>query len=364
MTTDPIAKLKSAGEKLPTKVRAEVLALGDAAIPRLVALLDPAGATDAAFHAVDLLVDLEAASAVPALLALFDAEGLDEVFGSFVSFRLGDFGAAAVEPALAFLATHDATGDAALSTCEALARAGVRDERVFAALSRGFEADPAMGAELLASYGDPRGTALLEAALGSYEPDLDTPESKSEILELVQAHGALGGVLSNEMQARIAGWLVALEERWPEPEVDGHGARVSSTATAAPKVGRNDACPCGSGKKYKKCHLDADEAAASEALRSGQSEASARLGGPGKDLAEYAAPLTDATGGSKQEVLRATALAQGFWDIALLRDPAARARAIEEMGAHITEENRKDFLEIAGMMVERHERMFPALHGR
>jgi preprotein translocase subunit SecA len=22
------------------------------------------------------------------------------------------------------------------------------------------------------------------------------------------------------------------------------------------KVGRNDPCPCGSGKKYKKCHLD------------------------------------------------------------------------------------------------------------
>ena len=24
--------------------------------------------------------------------------------------------------------------------------------------------------------------------------------------------------------------------------------------TAAPKIGRNDLCPCGSGKKYKKCH--------------------------------------------------------------------------------------------------------------
>ncbi|MHC4493608.1 MAG: SEC-C metal-binding domain-containing protein, partial [Planctomycetota bacterium] len=23
---------------------------------------------------------------------------------------------------------------------------------------------------------------------------------------------------------------------------------------AMPKVGRNDPCPCGSGKKYKKCH--------------------------------------------------------------------------------------------------------------
>jgi len=24
--------------------------------------------------------------------------------------------------------------------------------------------------------------------------------------------------------------------------------------SAGPKIGRNDPCPCGSGKKYKKCH--------------------------------------------------------------------------------------------------------------
>lgn len=29
---------------------------------------------------------------------------------------------------------------------------------------------------------------------------------------------------------------------------------------AEPKIGRNEPCPCGSGKKYKKCCLDADEA--------------------------------------------------------------------------------------------------------
>jgi preprotein translocase subunit SecA len=28
-----------------------------------------------------------------------------------------------------------------------------------------------------------------------------------------------------------------------------------------PKVGRNDPCPCGSGKKYKHCHLRQDRAA-------------------------------------------------------------------------------------------------------
>jgi preprotein translocase subunit SecA len=41
---------------------------------------------------------------------------------------------------------------------------------------------------------------------------------------------------------------------------DGDGPLPGSTGPVAPirrkepKVGRNDPCPCGSGKKYKKCH--------------------------------------------------------------------------------------------------------------
>ncbi len=34
-----------------------------------------------------------------------------------------------------------------------------------------------------------------------------------------------------------------------------------------PKIGRNDPCPCGSGKKYKQCHLPIEQAAAAEQLR-------------------------------------------------------------------------------------------------
>ncbi|MFL5839695.1 MAG: SEC-C metal-binding domain-containing protein, partial [Thermoleophilaceae bacterium] len=30
--------------------------------------------------------------------------------------------------------------------------------------------------------------------------------------------------------------------------------RVETLVREEPKVGRNDPCPCGSGKKYKKCH--------------------------------------------------------------------------------------------------------------
>jgi preprotein translocase subunit SecA len=52
----------------------------------------------------------------------------------------------------------------------------------------------------------------------------------------------------------------------PQP---GRGAPAPAGAPAAraaaqpvramPRVGRNDPCPCGSGKKYKKCHMPADE---------------------------------------------------------------------------------------------------------
>jgi uncharacterized protein YchJ len=41
-------------------------------------------------------------------------------------------------------------------------------------------------------------------------------------------------------------------------------SRVEPVRRDRPKVGRNDPCPCGSGKKYKKCHGKDEEAAAGE----------------------------------------------------------------------------------------------------
>ena len=38
------------------------------------------------------------------------------------------------------------------------------------------------------------------------------------------------------------------------PRVGGDDANVKTVRRDEPKVGRNDPCPCGSGKKYKKCH--------------------------------------------------------------------------------------------------------------
>ena len=35
---------------------------------------------------------------------------------------------------------------------------------------------------------------------------------------------------------------------------EGAEGGTQAPASAGPKVGRNDPCPCGSGKKYKHCH--------------------------------------------------------------------------------------------------------------
>ncbi len=44
------------------------------------------------------------------------------------------------------------------------------------------------------------------------------------------------------------------------------GMNASDYSERLKTTGRNDSCPCGSGKKYKKCHLAEDEAAKHQEL--------------------------------------------------------------------------------------------------
>jgi uncharacterized protein YecA (UPF0149 family) len=57
------------------------------------------------------------------------------------------------------------------------------------------------------------------------------------------------------------GEAVASEEEPPHEHVHGpdcdhdhHHASTTPYRREAPKLGRNDPCHCGSGRKYKKCH--------------------------------------------------------------------------------------------------------------
>jgi preprotein translocase subunit SecA len=68
-----------------------------------------------------------------------------------------------------------------------------------------------------------------------------------------------------QSQDQVAQAAEALEERaaqvsnvtYVHPNEDGSVSEETDPATlaqAVPRVGRNDPCPCGSGKKYKLCH--------------------------------------------------------------------------------------------------------------
>ena len=45
-----------------------------------------------------------------------------------------------------------------------------------------------------------------------------------------------------------------MEEAVTNRDEDGDDGRKRPKKRPAQKVGRNDPCPCGSGKKYKNCH--------------------------------------------------------------------------------------------------------------
>jgi hypothetical protein len=66
---------------------------------------------------------------------------------------------------------------------------------------------------------------------------------------------------------------------------------VDTSIPPKKNLGRNDPCHCGSGKKYKQCHLDKDEQAAREARAKAAAEAekNAPAPEPAKD-GEKAAP--------------------------------------------------------------------------
>ncbi len=77
---------------------------------------------------------------------------------------------------------------------------------------------------------------------------------ENEIAQLEAAERTQAEAAARQMQFQHAdmGGLGADEEAADVVSPDGQG--FEQTARAMPKIGRNDACPCGSGKKYKHCH--------------------------------------------------------------------------------------------------------------
>ncbi|HET7225892.1 MAG TPA: preprotein translocase subunit SecA [Candidatus Eisenbacteria bacterium] len=85
------------------------------------------------------------------------------------------------------------------------------------------------------------------------------PEAANRVIE--QQPRAPRRVQELHAEAQAFGSMPASQADDTPAEAAPPGARAPAPqpARAMPRVGRNDPCPCGSGKKYKKCHMPIDE---------------------------------------------------------------------------------------------------------
>lgn len=167
----------------------------------------------------------------------------------------------------ALLASFQAARDVAdrAQVAMALVRTQVRDDRTLAALVRVLGENPVGGAAFLARYGDARAIPDLVRALESDDllAKADCAICAAEQLgAMAHAIERLGGTLSEAQLARLDRGDREAARLWqPGPDALRPESSARRPATREPRPGRNVPCPCGSGKKYKRCcALEADVA--------------------------------------------------------------------------------------------------------
>jgi uncharacterized protein YecA (UPF0149 family) len=220
-------------------------------------------------HAWRALAQLKAESAIEPLLGLLQRidEHNDDWVGTEVPRVLGELGHAALEPVMAYLANPAHNEWARVAAAKAVAEIGARHgelwaecvARLSAQLDKFMEQSEMLNAFLVSSLLDLKAGEALpvmarafavgrvdESVAGDFE-DVEIelglkkqrqhPRKPNELTELGDKLRALAG--GSQMVDAI------LE--------DENGAERPPATQNSGKPGRNDPCPCGSGKKFKKC---------------------------------------------------------------------------------------------------------------
>ena len=272
-----IRDLRAQEGALPEALRRQCLAAGAAMVPALIALLEAALADDQAepegalFHAVDLLGALGEARAVPILLRCLALDDLFDGLALQAAAALRTLGPSALEGCLAAYAmtTNETFRDRLAGV---MSRCGVHDERIYACLVETLQRTPELGANALAEYGEARALDVLAHTFETLPlRDEETPLANHVFIELRAAIEELGGQLTAAQHQKFEAadaarrqlvaqmhWVVdpPAAPAWCTPlrATPFAGTRPSRPAGTR-KLGRNAPCWCGSGKKYKKCHL-------------------------------------------------------------------------------------------------------------
>jgi hypothetical protein len=254
--------------KLSRANRERIRAASGAAVAPLIEILedeslaleDGPGLGYAPAHAAELLGELSATDAVEPMLKRLIATTWDEILHNAVVVSLPKIGEAVVEPALALLA-QTTDPDVRWSIKDILSEVGVRDERIRDLLLADIEDEPERAAMNLASYGDVSVLPQLRQAFDRHIIKEEGLFANQELIELKGAIEGLGGELTADQAAKFErGMGARARDRldWDRDD-PARGADDGMPVRAEAKLGRNEPCWCGSGRKYKKCHLGADE---------------------------------------------------------------------------------------------------------
>ncbi|WP_228486372.1 DUF1186 domain-containing protein [Paludibaculum fermentans] len=243
---------------------------------------DAEGGYMAHLYAMFLLAQFREPRAYPLLVrfASLPGELLDSLCGDFITENLGNVLASVCDGDLqgiqSLIENEDAAEyarGAALCSLLTLVASGQksRDEIVayFAELFRGRLQRTASHVwdQLVSCACDLYPAELLDEIQRAFENELVDPGYIG--LDSISSDLALGrqrvlARLADDPHHRLVDGSIAAMERWTCLEDDGAaaiwpppGAGAFTPATQiireGPKTGRNDPCPCGSGRKYKKC---------------------------------------------------------------------------------------------------------------
>lgn len=250
LTEEAVELARALGPEVSGEIVAEVI---DAPFTR--------STLGSAIRAAHLARELGLVAAVEPLVRFIERTGVRFPVGKTVLSvlaRLGTAGAGAMLGLLERSRTEDR-----MRITEALARVDVEDERIRTHLVRMLGDAPGFAAPLLAQRGDWRAVPDLVQALDALarRPVADCDICAADDLVAVgDAVLALGGRLSREHVAKIDAAFERSAPMWSLVDDDpgDDPLPVRTPAVRGPRPGRNDPCPCGSGKKHKRCCLDAD----------------------------------------------------------------------------------------------------------
>jgi hypothetical protein len=283
---DLLAQLRTAGEHPDPQLLDSIKALGHDAVQPLIAMAttpaeyevakdDHAALTGwAPYIAIDLLGELHPPEALEPLLSLLTWE--DNVNLTIeVPDAIGRFGAAAIEPVTTFLADSTHSPWARSAAAESLAKITLThpelQETIVATLTAQLDSNEPntddvciLNGFLVAQLVEQKARESAPSIIRAFEEDrvdiaivawpyvrdaLDIPPDTAPNLdaqypELRFSHPDDAPITSWLDTAPVSSWLDAPLNL--DPETPYH--------RPTPKVGRNDPCPCGSAKKYKRCH--------------------------------------------------------------------------------------------------------------